>query len=146
MSVQQIALNIHGRTIFEHKFYTPYLHLPSNAIRLLDLSISFLLVSASVIGIVHLLKEHYLDRKRKVDEQKSSLKELHDQINQQNRQLNVNLEQVHSKSMYVDSLLRELNHRVKNNLQIVSSILTTRAVKINNPEIKEVTRFTILKY
>ncbi len=41
-----------------------------------------------------------------------------------------------------ESLLKEVHHRVKNNLQVISSLLKLQARKIHNPEVHEVLRDT----
>ncbi len=41
-----------------------------------------------------------------------------------------------------DTLLQEVHHRVKNNLQIVSSILSLKTSEVNNQEVKDILQVT----
>ncbi len=65
--------------------------------------------------------------------------EREEKANEDLRVLNENLEErVHERTRSLNLLLRELNHRVKNNLQIVGSLIRLQARSQAQPEVSEI--------
>ena len=65
------------------------------------------------------------------------LQEQKAEINTQNITLENTLSQLTAKNAENELLLKEIHHRVKNNLEVVSSLLALQSAKMDNPDIQE---------
>lgn len=65
------------------------------------------------------------------------LQEQKEKINSQNITLEQTLSQLTAKNAENELLLKEIHHRVKNNLEVVSSLLALQSAKIEDPEIQD---------
>lgn len=87
----------------------------------------------SILEAVISLGKLNFDRKAPTMGKSDQLDALAEAINMLGEELQAKINVINER----ETLLREIHHRVKNNLQIVSSILNLQAKLINNPKISE---------
>ena len=95
-------------------------------------------------SIIVLFRKNYLSDRKKILSQNDSLVLLNQQINFQKeelenktKQLLLAIETSNERNKYIETLLKELNHRVKNNLQLVISLLQKQANSSPDDSVKD---------
>lgn len=103
-------------TVYLIDYYYPDRVIPydDRASKYIDLYTNMAYILLIGFWVLRIFKRSYNQERQRVLEQKKTLEE---------------------KNHLIEGLFRELNHRVKNNLQVVSSLLGMQALRTENPEV-----------
>lgn len=117
-------------------YYLEYLHpewiylYQSTQERFLDVSITLTLSTLFLSIAIILFRNRYNNERQRVREQNAKLIKLNEDLKHSNIEVN-------EKNIFIQSLMKELNHRVKNNLQLVTSLLNIQQAQIKDASVRD---------
>lgn len=111
--------------------------------RFWDVLITFGYSTIFLTMAIVLFKKNYNRERNRIENQNIELAQLNLTVTEQNEKLEVktnslekSLLEIQEKNEFINTMMRELNHRVKNNLQLVTSLLNIQETQSHNPDAK----------
>jgi signal transduction histidine kinase len=130
MSFLGIFLLIAGLLCIEYEFPEWIIPYRSEQERILDHLMGLLYYVFFITVVVTLFRRSYQRERNLVEQQNQDLLSL-------KAELEVSLQEKHDRNESIQLLLRELHHRVKNNLQVISSLLALQQSRLKDSEAQE---------
>jgi two-component sensor histidine kinase len=138
-----LYLNILVLLVLEFNFPQWVVPYHSSNERLVDHAVTMLYSMFYTALVIIYFRKSYKEEQDKVTRQNTQLKGLNEQIEENRYNLESKTEALEAavalandRHENIKILLRELNHRVKNNLQVVSSLLNLQANAVSDPQAK----------
>lgn len=126
-----------GLVVFE--YYSPSYILPyaNRFERFADNFATIFYTLLFVFLALKAFKVSFLKERQKVLAQNEMLVEQQRKLEEQTQALQESFELVTQRNQFIEALLHELSHRVKNNLQVIISLLSLQANQLSDPKAKE---------
>lgn len=117
---------------YQHPEWMHYYQNPRE--RLIDVMVTFGYSTFFMTFATILFKKNYNLERVRTATQNAELERLNARVTEQNARLEASLVKENEKNEFISQLMRELNHRVKNNLQLITSLLNTQAAQLSDAE------------